>query len=72
MRDNSLINASYALLQSSCLDLQRFNGECVTSVSYQILVGHGAESPQKDADNGHVIVPRCHMQTRIPQLQTGS
>lgn len=39
-------------------------------LSYQVLVGHGAESPQQDADDGHVVVPRRHMQTRVPHLQT--
>lgn len=42
----------------------------VHSGSYQILLRHGAESPQKDAYNGHMIVASCHMQTRLPQLET--
>lgn len=42
----------------------------VCSVSYRILLWHGAESPQKDTYNGHMIVASCHVQTRIPQLET--
>lgn len=42
----------------------------VHSGSYQILLRHRAESPQKDAYNGHMIVASCHMQTRLPQLET--
>lgn len=33
----------------------------VHSGSYQILLRHRAESPQKDAYNGHMIVASCHM-----------
>lgn len=62
----TVVSAKDAIEQMSWFSLMMI----VCSVSYHILLWQGAESPQKDTYNGHMIVASCHVQTWIPQLET--
>lgn len=62
----TVVSAKDAIEQMSWFSLMTI----VCSVSYHILLWQGAESPQKDTYNGHMIVASCHVQTWIPQLET--
>lgn len=62
----TLVSAKDAIEEMSWFFLMTI----VCSVSHHILLWHGAESPQKDTYNGHMIVASCYVQTWIPQLET--